>query len=538
MDSAVTNPSAAHRVSERERLLRRLDNEKLSRFHWMATIVAGMGFLTDSYDLFVIGTVELLIGKDPSIAKSSIFAHSFAGNESLIGSTALIAAFLGAIIFGIVADRFGRRFIYGFELLVLAVGSICSALVPSLTWLIIARFILGIGIGGDYPVSATIISEHANVKNRGRLISTVFAMQAAGLVAGYIFALVVLGVGIPVGPAWRILLGLGAVPAILTFWLRRRMPESPRYLLHVKGDIAGARAAMLVEENGHMLAPTSRARQTSQKGHTTLAATRKRTNAARPVPVQPKWSWQILFTSHRFLLLLLGTAGAWFLMDYAYYGNTISSPLVIQRILGTGASAFQTTLAGFVVVAVAAVPGYILAISLMDRLGRKSIQMLGFAVMTVAYASIALIPAVRDNIALFAIAFGISYFFVEFGPNTTTFIYPAEVFPAAIRTTGHGFSAGFAKIGAFVGVLAFPLLEIHGLGLALGVAALMAGLGFLLTWILLPEPNQHSLEESERVLPHIPDRHDPLPRLNDHPRPEKRKEEDTPFHRGPTYVAR
>lgn len=482
-----TEEFAAHsdELDARLQLLKRLDGARLSSFHWKTAIVAGMGFFTDSYDLFIIGTVLLLISRDPTMDKSSIFGASFAQNQSLIGSSALIASFIGAIFFGFLADRIGRKTIYGVELVVLGAGAVASALMPNLTWLIITRFILGIGIGGDYPVSATIISEHANSKDRGKLISTVFAMQAAGIVVGYVAALIILSFGVSPGIAWRLLLGLGAVPALATFRLRRRVPETSRFLLEVRSDFSAAEASALharlaASEPGstvHVIAPTALL-------------------SAAPPARRQLGGLALLVRSRRLLLLLLGTAGTWFLMDYAYYGNTISSPLVIGELLGSHASSFETTLIGFVVVVCAAIPGYILAILTVDRWGRKPIQMLGFAMMALTFGVIALFPMVRDVVLLFALMFALSYFFTEFGPNTTTFIYPAEIFPTRARTTAHGISSGVAKLGAFVGVLLFPILQnMGGLALALGVAALTAALGFGLTWLLLPEPNQRSLED-------------------------------------------
>ena len=467
----------------RLQLLRRLDGAKLSRFHWKTTVVAGMGFFTDSYDLFIIGTVLLLISHDPAMGTSSIFAPSLAENQALIGSSALIASFIGALFFGFLADRIGRKTIYGVELFILGVGALASALMPNLTLLIITRFILGIGIGGDYPVSATIVSEHANKKDRGKLISTVFAMQAAGIVIGYVAAIVILSFGVSPGIAWRLLLALGAVPALATFWLRRRVPETSRFLLEVRSDFSAAQAA--ASHSG----PAEKQSASSPKDQPQPA----------PAPKERKSNaLAMLFGSRRFLLLLLGTAGTWFLLDYAYYGNTISSPVVISRLLGSTASSLETTFVGFLIVVCAAIPGYMLAILTMDRLGRKPIQLLGFAMMALTFGAIALFPAVRSVIALFAVVFGISYFFTEFGPNTTTFIYPAEVFPTRARTTAHGIASGLAKLGGFVGVLLFPLLEnMGGLALALGVAACTAILGFALTALLLPEPNQRSLEEME-----------------------------------------
>jgi MFS transporter, PHS family, inorganic phosphate transporter len=106
----------------------------------------------------------------------------------LVTSTALLASAVGAILFGRVADMLGRKRIYGYEVLVLAVGAIASAFSPDIWWLIGFRIILGVGIGGDYPVSAILMSEFAGKKSRGMMVSLVFAMQAAGLVVGPLLA--------------------------------------------------------------------------------------------------------------------------------------------------------------------------------------------------------------------------------------------------------------------------------------------------------------------------------------------------------------
>jgi MFS transporter, PHS family, inorganic phosphate transporter len=132
-----------------------------------------MGFFTDAYDLFIIGVVI-------SILKDEW--HPFPWAVGLVTSTALLAAAFGAVIFGRVADMLGRQRIYGYEVLVLAAGPIASAFSPDIWWLIGVRIILGVGIGGDYPVSAALMSEFSGKKSRPMMVSLVFAMQAAGLV--------------------------------------------------------------------------------------------------------------------------------------------------------------------------------------------------------------------------------------------------------------------------------------------------------------------------------------------------------------------
>jgi MFS transporter, PHS family, inorganic phosphate transporter len=146
-----------------------------------------------------------------------------------------------------------------------------------------------------------------------------------------------------------------------------------------------------------------------------------------------------------------------------------------------------------------AVPGYIMAILLLDKTGRKSIQVIGFAMMGLMFLLIGIIPAVTTTAIAFILLYGVSYFFTEFGPNTTTFIYPAELFPVEVRTTGHGISAGAGKLGAFAGAFLFPDMLASSLGLrgAEIISGIVALAGLALTMALLPEPKGKSLEELE-----------------------------------------
>jgi MFS family permease len=130
----------------------------------------------------------------------------------LVTSTALLASAFGAVVFGRVADMLGRKRIYGYEVLVLAAGAIASAFSPGIWWLIGFRIILGVGIGGDYPVSATLMSEFAGKKNRGMMVSLVFAMQAAGLVVGPLLAAALLASGLSHDLVWRLLLASTRMP--------------------------------------------------------------------------------------------------------------------------------------------------------------------------------------------------------------------------------------------------------------------------------------------------------------------------------------
>jgi MFS family permease len=182
-------------------------------------------------------------------------------------------------------------------------------------------------------------------------------------------------------------------------------------------------------------------------------------------------------------------------MDFAYYGNTVSSPLVLSA-LGAHDNLLQKTLTQLAIFAIFAAPGYGVSILTMDRLGRKTIQSLGFGMMAAAFAVMALVPNIEKMALPFVIIYGISFFFTEFGPNATTFVYPSEIFPVRVRTTGHGVAAAMGKLGGFLGVFTFPfLMRWHGLLTAESGAAIVSVLGLIATLTLLPETKGKSLEQ-------------------------------------------
>ena len=199
-------------------------------------------------------------------------------------------------------------------------------------------------------------------------------------------------------------------------------------------------------------------------------------------------------TNRRYLILLAGTAGTWFLLDYAYYGNTISTPQILG-LISPNASTMTKIALQLAIFVVAAVPGYALAIARMDRIGHRRLQLAGFAMMALCFLIIAAVPGMTTMVVPFLLVYGVSYFFTEFGPNTTTFVLPSEIYPVAMRATGHGISAGIGKLGAFIGVFLFPVLQTSlGLRGTLLLTAAVSVLGFALT-LVLPEPAGRSLED-------------------------------------------
>ncbi len=450
-------------------VLEKMDSAALTRFHWKIMFISGMGFLTDAYDLFIIGVVMALLKQEWQFSTVE---------EGLVTSTALLASAFGAILFGRIADMVGRKRIYGYEVLVLAIGAIASAFSPSIGWLIFFRIILGLGIGGDYPVSSTIMSEYSSKKTRGMMVTLVFTMQAAGLIIGPLLAVAMLASGLSHDLVWRLLLAFGAIPALAVFQMRRHLAETPRYLLatgqhdafhetasHVLGEVEGRSGKGALRDDGAII------KEPFWKGFRTLTSDRS------------------------FMIRLIGASLAWFLMDFAYYGNTVSSPMVLNAI-EPNRDLETHMMIQLAVFAIAAAPGYLVAAAMMDRMGRKPIQVIGFAMMAVTFAAMALIPNIEHLVFPFLLIYGISYFFTEFGPNATTFVYPAEIFPVKARTTGHGIAAAAGKFGGFLGVFLFPILMgWKGLFAAESAAAIVSVFGCVVTLTMLPETKGRSLEE-------------------------------------------
>jgi PHS family inorganic phosphate transporter-like MFS transporter len=439
-----------------------LNDAPVSRFHRRAVFISGMGFFTDAYDLFVIATVAALVKTQWNMSTTQ---------TSWVTGAAILGAFVGALTFGRLADVLGRKTVYVVVANIMIVGAILSAVAPSVLWLVVARFILGLGIGGDYPVSAVLMSEYANRVDRGRMVGLVFSMQAIGLIVGPLIGLILLSSGMSNNLVWRLLLAFGALPAAGVVFMRSRMPESPRFVQHVKGS--GSKAADNLAK--------------FTKGEIETATAIGATTGYR-------MSFKLFITNRQMLKLLLGTAGTWFLFDYAYYGNTLSLPVILEKVSpnATLQTKLLWTLGIFVVFAL---PGYLLAVVKMDRIGHRRLQFIGFAVMATCFIVLAAIPALTTAIVPFLAIFGVSYFFVQFGPNMTTFVLPSEVFPVSQRTTGHGIAAGVGKLGAFVGVFLVPTLQASvGLRGMLTVAGGAAIAGYFLTKVL-PEPSQRSLED-------------------------------------------
>ena len=468
-------PDAPAGTDGREAILSGLNRTRTRAFHFKTWILSGLGFFTDAYDLFIIGSILTIL---PLAGWTKLST----AETALVASTALMAAVLGALVFGRLLDYLGRKAIYGFELVLLVAGALGSAFLTPVNgvFILIAwRFLLGVGIGGDYATSSTIMAEYSNTKNRGMLVGMVFSMQSLGLLAGPLAVLGLLYAGVAPALMWKLLFAFGAIPAAAVIYGRRSLPETPKFTVGVRGN--ARKAAQDLERYSGLSVSTS--------------------SPTEPTRVV-KARWSQLFTDRRLLMLVIGTAGTWFLMDWALYGNSIMAssitgflvPSTVTGLALVKASASYNAL----IFGVAALPGYWLATFTMDRIGRKPIQVVGFAAMAVTFLVIGVFHelATAAYLSEFLAVYGLSYFFIEFGPNVTTFVYPPEVFPVSTRGLGSGMAAAGGKTGAALGtVVDVYILATGGLGTLFLVLGILALVGLVLTILLLPEPKQRDLEE-------------------------------------------
>jgi PHS family inorganic phosphate transporter-like MFS transporter len=270
------------------------------------------------------------------------------------------------------------------------------------------------------------MSEYAPVRSRGLFVAGVFAMQGWGIVTAAILGLSLLHLNVNPDLAWRILLGAGAVFPALVIYFRRRIHETPRFEYFVRRDVEGVRKAIkdVLRSDVNINA------EVNGNGGISLS---------------------------RYILVILGTAIPWFALDVFFYGTNIFGPFVTLA-LGLANSSLASIYTQLYVALAFLVPGYYVAALLVDKIGRKLMQIMGFSIVAAAYLIAALIlrSGITDPMVILAL-YGIAQFFTNVGPNVTTFIMPTEVFPTRYRTTGHGIAAGSGKLGATLATLLIPI---------------------------------------------------------------------------------
>lgn len=458
-----------------------MDGSELTSLHWKIWFLSSLGVFLDGFDFFVIGIALTLIIADLSPSPIMIGALSAA---------AVFGSIFGAIIGGRLTDRWGRKAIYIVDLLFFIIFTALSAMAWDIYSLIAFRFLLGIGLGADYPICASYVSEFMPRRIRGKMLIGAFSFQALGMLTAALVGLMVLWIH-PSMSNWRLMLFAGAIPAVAIMILRTKIPESARwYMEHGKPHKAKEVVGMLVPNSGDVLA----------KLDTTKAGNKRR---AYEKIDNKETGFKALLTPLYFNKTILASV-PWFLMDIATYGIGIFTPLILGYMIYKDAMTIDPISKSFLEIKGAAfldiflIVGFALNLLLVEKVGRLRLQKLGFMGIIVGLLMLATLSKRTESISILAVfgSFVLFNIFMNMGPNATTFIIPAEIFPTHLRGTAHGFAAAAAKFGAMVGLITVPILQSSiGLAALLVVIAVGCFLALVVTHALGIETTGRSLEE-------------------------------------------
>jgi putative MFS transporter len=455
-------------VTPSQRLTLLLDESPLKPIQrWLWALSTG-GTLLDGFAIFALGVAMPLI-----IAEF----HIRPGVVGLIGAALVLGGVFGAGIGGPVADRLGRRRLMLADMIIIGAGAAISALANGPTMLFVGQLLVGVGVGIDFPVSGTYVSEVLPERIRARMMVATIACQSVGMLVAAAITLLLLK-NVESAQNWRLFLAIEGIIALLFFLLRLSEPDSPHWLM-TRGKFARAAHAfihIMPEQREAVLQLTSHAREKS------LA------NSVAPTKAP---GFSILF-SRPYRARTVLVAVPWFLMDIATYGIGLFTPIILGAvdISGQTGGLIFSDLAnarGSAAIDLFLFFGFLLGIWAVPRFGRIRMQAIGFASMAVGM--LILMTAVRLSnsnwhIPLVFAGFILFNLLMNAGPNATTFTLAPILFPTQLRATASGFAAGAAKIGATLGVFVLPILKgKFGVPAVLGMVAAVSVMGLAVTLI-------------------------------------------------------
>lgn len=404
-------------------VLERLEALPLGRFHYKLLLVTGLGWLFDSMDTGLVAFILPVLAKEWGLAP---------GQMGLIGSIGLIGMALGAVVSGTIADRIGRKKVFTITVLLYSIASAFCALSWNYQSLLVFRFLVGFGLGGELPVAATLVSEYAPSRVRGRFIVLLESFWGLGWIAAACIAYFF----IPLY-GWRMAFLIGALPALYVCLIRMHMPESVRYLL-AHGRVGEAwRIVVSLERQLHVpVAPFVSEKET--------------------VPVVAKASfrelWKKPFASRTIMLWLV-----WFGINFSYYGIFMWLPSLVFQQGFTVVKTFEYVL----IMTLAQLPGYYCAAWLVDKIGRKY-TLSAFLL----FSGVASYFFGHASTAAALMMWGSVMSFFNLGAWGVLYTYTPEQYPTAIRALGSGWAAGFGRFGGMAAPMMVGALLARSFGFA------------------------------------------------------------------------
>jgi MFS family permease len=429
-------------------LLTRLDGMAWNRFHRRAAVTLGLGWGMDAFEVTLIGSILGVLGPFwhlSGFALSCILGSWFGG------------IMLGALGFGVLADRFGRRAVFLGSLAMYGAATFLTAFSPGIWFLLVLRFIAGVGVGAEYAAVNAAIAELIPAARRGFAASFVMNFWSIGTLVAALLSWLVFSL-LPQDEAWRVVFAAGGFLALATLWMRRKLPESPRWLLQ-QGRGAEAAAVVAAIARGETLL--------TRPGAATAAAVPRRSLLA---------DLTVLVRRHK------GALALGCVLDFAeaggYYGLFAFLPLAVLPNLHLAATALPPF---YIAGSLGALVGGVVVSFLLDRLGRKPVVTVCYGLTCLACIGFAAVAASGTGAV-------IAGFVVVNLLATASWVgaYPtfSELFPTRLRASGIGASVAVGRIGALISPFLISAAGHDGLAAALGVLAGFWAIGFLamLVW--------------------------------------------------------
>ncbi|QXI31226.1 MFS transporter [Pseudomonas vanderleydeniana] len=419
----------------------------LSRFH-LRTVFSGTG--GQFSDGFVLGIIGIAV----SMAAGPLQLNALW--MGLLGAASLAGLFLGSLFGGPIADKFGRRTLFAWDMLLFAIISASQFFVTSPEQLLALRLLLGLVLGFDYVVSKSLVTEFAPRRYRGRLLSILAAAWAAGYVAAYLVGFAVRDTG---PDAWRLMLALSGVPALLILPLRLGVPESPIWLM-AKGRTEEAMAIIRSKFGEHV----------------TLSA-------ATPAASQKRGGMAELFSRRWRKHTLVGCV-FYTCQVIPFFALGTFSPRVLEALN------VQDKFVGGLVYNVLLMVGALLGLMIIDRISRRAfligtfyLSAIGLAVL--AYAGFGPVGTI--------LAFGFFACVLAAAVNLE-FVYPPELFPTHLRGSGIGLAVASSRFGSAFATFLLPIaVQQLGIQTALGVCVAVLVFGGVFCHLFAPETSKEEL---------------------------------------------
>lgn len=463
-------------------LIQLLDQAPLRLPHYLAWLLSSGGTLLDGLSVFMLGMAVPLVQREMAFTPWQL---------AFLGAGLVAGAVLGASGGGRLADRIGRKAVFLLDMFLLVLAALGAALAWTPMLLILAQTLVGVAIGMDFPVSSSYVAETMPQRARGRMMVATIASQSVGMILAAFVVLSLLHLH-AAADVWRLFFVAEAILAAFFLIARLHLNESPRWLMSQGRNREAVHAIMrILPEDRQMLETMA----------TRLADTRL--HAARIPRDDQRPPFSALFAkAYRRRTLL--SAVPWFLMDMATYGvGMFTAVLLAAMHLGSGsgdlAARTRALTLGSGFIDLFLLLGFLLGIWAVVRFGRIRMQLLGFGGMALGMSVLLLASILPGgpgaHMVLVFIGFIVFNLCMNMGPNSTTYVLPAELFPTQLRGTGSGFAAAVAKGGATLGVFLLPIVQAR-VGVS-GVLVLMIAvsvLGLSTTWIFRVEDGEKSLE--------------------------------------------